>query len=285
MENNTIGFLEKARGLTKNPLGIIALFISLIYGISCYVLGVSLDKLEGAAERLPLIWFIVIFPLIVLFVFTYLVIRHHKKLYAPSDYKDEKNFVNTFIGSKSVSSDLEEVSNKLNSLKFEKNTDRIISSISKISEEIEKIKEKSEIIPINNLWRLNHWGSTCAIIVDEKMIFTGDSAPKGTDGSHIDLNNMLEIGKSYEISCFAKSDNNTNAKFQLWCHDNTGVKPYGVNVKTSYETPSVKGEKVKLIFQADFNKNIRIHLQFTPGQGRIEVSDVRISEIKAQEYS
>ena len=281
MENNDNGFLEKVKGLTKNPLGIIALFISLIYGIAGTVLSSSLDNLKGPAERLPLIWFIILFPLVVLGIFAYLVIFHHKKLYAPSDYKDEKNFVN-IIGNKGVSSDLEEVSNQLNSLKSEQDIEQLISSISKISKEIEKIREKSEKIPINNLWRLNHWGSTCASIINEKMIFTGVSAPKDTDGSHIDLNNMLEIGKAYEISCFAKSEVNTNAKFQLWCHDNTGVRPYGANVKTSYKTPSVEGEKVKLNFHADFNKNIRIHLQYTPGQGRIEVSDVRVSEIKTQ---
>ena len=112
------------------------------------------------------------------------------------------------------------------------------------------------------------------------MIFTGTSAPKGKDGSHIDLNNILELGKTYEISCFAKSDPNTNGMFQLWCHDETGVKPYGVNVSTPYKTPSTEGEKIKLNFKADFNKNIRIHLQYTPGLGGTEISDVRIAELK-----
>jgi hypothetical protein len=54
------------------------------------------------------------------------------------------------------------------------------------------------------------------------MIFTGTTAPQGTDGSHIDLKDFLEIGSLYEIVCFSKSDQNTVAKFQLWCHDKTG---------------------------------------------------------------
>ena len=151
--------------------------------------------------------------------------------------------------------------------------------------EIEIIKEKSEKIPINNLWRLNHWGSNFASIVGDKMIFTGATATGGgppgsgeADGSHIDLNNILEVGKTYEISCFAKSDPNTTGMFQLWCHDQTGVKPDGVNVSTPYKTPSTNGEKIKLNFKADYNKNIRIHLQYTIGQGRIEIGDVKISE-------
>ncbi len=270
----------KGNGLTRNPLGIIALFVSLIYGFACLVLSASLNNLHGQEERLPLIWFIILFPFLILIAFTYLVIYHHKKLYAPSDYKDEKNFVNAFMGNKDVSSDLEKVNVQLKSLLTETHSDKVLEGINKISNEIERIKEKSEEIPINKLWWLNHWGSSCASIVGDKMIFTGTSAPKGKDGSHIDLNYILEIGKTYEISCFVKSEINTTGMFQLWCHDQTGVKPDGANSLTPYKTPTTNGEKIKLIFKADYNKNIRIHLQYTPGHGRIEISDVKISRLE-----
>ena len=279
MTNLVTEFMEKAKGLARNPLGIIALFVSLIYGFACLVLSSSLSNLHGPEERLPLIWFIILFPVLILIAFTYLVMYHHRKLYAPSDYKDEQNFVNAFVN-KEVSSDLEKVNVKLKSLVNEKPGEQLVESISRISDEIERIREKSEKIPINNLWRLNHWGSNCATIVDDKMVFTGTTAPQGTDGSHIDLNNILEIGKTYEISCYAKSDPETTGMFQLWCHDQTGVKPDGVNVSTPFRTPAPGGEKFRLTFKADYNKNIRIHLQYTPGQGRIEVSDIRISELK-----
>ncbi len=280
MNNPVTSFMEAAKGLTRNPLGIIAIFISLIYGFAGYVLSTSLNNLHGAGERLPLIWFITLFPLFVLGIFTYLVIYHHKKLYAPSDYKDEKNFV--IVGNKEVSSDLDAINVQVKSLKVEKNPDQLIASIDKISDNIEKIKEKSVNIPFNNLWRVNHWGSNYARIVGDKMIFTGASVQtkEGIDGSHIDLNYMLDIGKTYEISCFAKSDTGTTGMFQLWCHDNTGAKPEGADESTTFKTPSVEGEKIKLIFKADYNRNIRIHLQYTPGQGRIEISDVRVSELK-----
>jgi len=280
MTNQVTEFLDKAKGLTRNPLGIIALFVSLIYGFACLVLSTSIGNLHGQEERLPLIWFIILFPLLILGAFTYLVIYHHKKLYAPSDYKDEKNFVNAFIGNKDVSSDLEKVNIQLKSLTNEKDNTNLIESINNISAEIERIKEKSEKIPINNLWRLNHWGSNCASIVGEKMIFIGTSAPKEADGSHIDLNNILEVGQTYEISCFAKSDTNTNGMFQLWCHDKTGVKPDGSTSMTPYRTPKTEGEIIKLNFKAEYNKNIRIHLQYTPGQGRIEIGDIKISKPK-----
>jgi len=277
MQNPLSGFMEKATGLTKNPLGIIALFVSLIYGFACLVLSSSIHNLNGAEERLPLIWFIIIFPIFILIMFTYLVMKHHTKLYAPSDYKDEKNFV--YIGNKEVSSDLEKVKVQLKSLTSDQPKESLIESINRISSDIEKIKDKSDKIPFNALWRLNHWGSNCASIVGDKMIFTGTLAPQGKDGSHIDLNYILEIGKTYEISCYAKSNIGTNGMFQLWCHDNTGVKPEGMDVLTQYKTPSVEGEKIKLDFKANYNRSIRIHLQYTPGQGLIEISDVRISEL------
>ena len=88
-------FSDAAISLSRNPLGIIALFIVLVYGVAALVAGAS-RKLTGE-ERTPLIWFLALFPCLVLAVFGWLVSRHHDKLYAPSDYKDESHFVKTFV--------------------------------------------------------------------------------------------------------------------------------------------------------------------------------------------
>lgn len=85
-------FAESTKALTKNPLGIIGLFIVLVYGLACAVLGLGADSLQPD-ERLPLIWFIVLFPVLILGAFLWLVTAHHRKLYAPSDYKDERLFL------------------------------------------------------------------------------------------------------------------------------------------------------------------------------------------------
>lgn len=82
------------KDLVKNPIGIIALFISLIYGFANLLLGVTASSLTPD-ERSPLIIFIVLFPVVVLGVFYLLVSRHHGKLYAPGDYKDDKSFLRT----------------------------------------------------------------------------------------------------------------------------------------------------------------------------------------------
>jgi hypothetical protein len=83
-------FTGAAKGLARNPLGIIALFIVLIYGFASMTLGIN-AKLEPA-ERAPLVWFLVAFPFAVLWLFGWLVSRHHENLYAPGDYRSDESF-------------------------------------------------------------------------------------------------------------------------------------------------------------------------------------------------
>jgi hypothetical protein len=82
------------KDLVKNPIGIIALFISMIYGFANLLLGTTASSLTPE-ERYPLVIFIVLFPVVVLGVYYMLVSRHHGKLYAPGDYKDDKSFLRT----------------------------------------------------------------------------------------------------------------------------------------------------------------------------------------------
>jgi hypothetical protein len=88
MTDSATGFLEKATSFVKNPLGIIGLFIALIYGAAVTVSGASSHLTED--QRWVLIAFAAVFPNIVLGVFYRLVTKHHSKLYAPSDWRDER---------------------------------------------------------------------------------------------------------------------------------------------------------------------------------------------------
>jgi len=72
------------------PFKIIALFIVLVYGIAALVLGFSSRLTEHTT--LLLIWFLVLFPILVLILFYVLVTRHHTKLYAPHDFDDKDGF-------------------------------------------------------------------------------------------------------------------------------------------------------------------------------------------------
>lgn len=84
--------LRGVRDYVRNPIGIIALFISLIYGVASILLGTTASQLTEA-ERWPIIVFIVIFPVLVLFTFYKLVTKHHVKLYSPSDYRQDSSFI------------------------------------------------------------------------------------------------------------------------------------------------------------------------------------------------
>lgn len=85
------GFGDTARGLSRNPLGIIALFIVLVYGMAAVV--TVLPSSATAAEKLPLIYFLVLFPVLVLGVFTWLVICYPKHLFGPGDYQKAETYV------------------------------------------------------------------------------------------------------------------------------------------------------------------------------------------------
>lgn len=90
--NETLGAIgTAAQGLAKNPLGIIALFIVLVYGFASLV--VVFGSSMAPYERVPLVYFLVIFPTIVLGVFAWLVRSHSGKLFAPGDFKDEENYI------------------------------------------------------------------------------------------------------------------------------------------------------------------------------------------------
>jgi len=86
-----LDFSGGAQKLARNPLGIIALFLLLVYGVAGLVFSTAAKTLTPT-ERQPLIWFLVGFPILVLWSFGWLVARHHTKLYAPSDYSDPEGF-------------------------------------------------------------------------------------------------------------------------------------------------------------------------------------------------
>lgn len=91
MDGEIKSFGQTATSLARNPLGIIALFIVLVYGFASLV--VAFAGSFQAGERLPLIYFLIIFPVLVLGVFFLLVTKYSKSLYGPSDYRNEDNYV------------------------------------------------------------------------------------------------------------------------------------------------------------------------------------------------
>jgi CheY-like chemotaxis protein len=91
MNDTTSIFGETATRLSRNPLSIIALFIVFIYAFAGLITAFS--GALSVSERLPLIYFLVLFPVLVLGVFAWLVSSHGGKLFAPADFRDESNYV------------------------------------------------------------------------------------------------------------------------------------------------------------------------------------------------
>jgi CheY-like chemotaxis protein len=91
MSDKRFGIVEAAKNLARNPLGIIALFIVLVYGLASLITAFSSSFTHE--ERLPLVYFLVLFPVLVLFVFTWLVISHSGKLFSPTDFRNEDNYI------------------------------------------------------------------------------------------------------------------------------------------------------------------------------------------------
>jgi len=76
--------------LARNPLGIIGLAFVLVYGIAGVV---ATSNVFQADERRILVYFLVLFPVLILGTFYKLVTCHHTKLYAPSDFKEDAGFL------------------------------------------------------------------------------------------------------------------------------------------------------------------------------------------------
>jgi hypothetical protein len=89
-------FKNAAISLARNPLGIIALFLFFIYSVACLTFRFSNNLPEYVIQYF--VYFILIYPFIVLIVFYRLVTKHHTKLYAPQDFVNPEHFMYCIYG-------------------------------------------------------------------------------------------------------------------------------------------------------------------------------------------
>ena len=125
----------------NNPLTIIAIFA----GLAEVAGTIALGFLAGETQQI-FIWFVMLFPAILVALFFLTLNFNAKVLYAPSDFKDEKNFLNTL----GVSKNLEKIQKELKSAEKEI-VSRVLSEI-KNENDIEKTKlsaiVKKELEPV-----------------------------------------------------------------------------------------------------------------------------------------
>jgi len=77
-------------GPIRNPLTIIAIFAGI-----AEVSGTAVLPFIYVQNQSIFVWFLIIFPSLLVVIFFATLNWNHKVLYAPSDYKDEENFVKT----------------------------------------------------------------------------------------------------------------------------------------------------------------------------------------------
>lgn len=81
----------------SNPLTLIAVFASLAEIAATAVL----PMVEGAVQGV-FVWFVMLFPVLLVVLFFVTLNWNHGVLYAPSDFTDESNFLRTLFGDQSA---------------------------------------------------------------------------------------------------------------------------------------------------------------------------------------
>ena len=165
---------ENIGKLTKNPLGIIALFILLTYGITSIVFGIVNNNITEY-QKWAFVVFIILFPIIVLITFYRLVTKYHTHLYSPGEYRNEEYFLG--ITDKKLEKEIEvmemvEVEKINNSEKINKNEDKIIMNQYEKAEKLvlEKIaKDRNLSIRKDLNFKYNDSGFD-GILEDKKII-------------------------------------------------------------------------------------------------------------------
>ncbi|MEQ9945489.1 response regulator [Pectobacterium aroidearum] len=212
-------FAESAKGFTKSPLGIIALFIVLVYGFASLVVGLG----SGLSEHVvPLIYFMVFFPVLVFAGFLWLVAKHHNKLYGPSDFRNEDNFIKTVALLTAASAKQPEN----NSGDPETQLRDIVNVVSKVPHQFKQEKWRNRILwvddrPENNVYERKAFEAqgiefTLAISTSEALdlieknkfaaIISDMGRSEGPQEGYVLLKKLREIGDKTPFMIYATSN-------------------------------------------------------------------------------
>jgi hypothetical protein len=81
------------RAASRNPLGIIAVFVGIVYALVAIFLFDQNVETLGNIERFFVLLFLLLFPAGAGIGFIWLIITHQDKLYGPSDFKSDEGFL------------------------------------------------------------------------------------------------------------------------------------------------------------------------------------------------
>lgn len=161
--------IEKVKAV-NNPLTIIAIFAAL-----AEVAGTVALKIVSPELQVTFIWFVMLFPALLVLLFFITLNFNPKVLYAPSDFKNEENFLNVIGGVNHLSVNLDDVHNQLEVFKTQiiddavkqigtvseqeraRLTQVINNRIEAIQQKVEDTKESAENVAVNS-FLLHHPG-------------------------------------------------------------------------------------------------------------------------------
>jgi len=153
--------IEKIKAV-NNPLTIIAIFAALAEIAGTVALKLVADNLQTT-----FIWFVMLFPALLVLFFFLTLNFNPKVLYAPSDFKDEENFLNAIGGVNRLSLNLDEIEKQLESAKSQiiddairqigvagenersRLTEIVNSRIGHVQEKVETTRETVEDVAFN----------------------------------------------------------------------------------------------------------------------------------------
>lgn len=176
-------FLTNSKAFIRNPLGVIALFISLMYAMASFVISKGLPVLEEHEERMWLIVFVVMYPVLLLIAFCVLVIWFPHHLYSPSDFKDE-NIFRELMTQKQKDKKLKEEVKEAN--RFENNKSRVLPTSNggdstKVTMDILREIERKALLSLRNKFNLTFVQDVAIGRGADKLYCDGYVKSNGTD--------------------------------------------------------------------------------------------------------
>ena len=131
--------VEKIKHIS-NPLTVIAIFAAL-----AEVAGtIALAQVDKELQQ-TFIWFVMLFPSLIVVLFFITLNFNPKVLYAPSDFKDEENFLSVIYGANKLSRDFNELDSQIESAAsniLQEAVKRIDSANRESGEELKQIIEQ-----------------------------------------------------------------------------------------------------------------------------------------------
>lgn len=192
-------FLVNSKAFIRNPLGVIALFISLMYAMASFVISKGLPVLEDHEERMWLIVFVVLYPVLLLIAFLVLVIWLPLHLYSPSDFKDENLFWE-YLTKKQKDKKLRKEVKEANSLEKD-NKNEVASSLSnevnstKVTVESLQEIEREALLSLRDKFNLTFVQDVAIGRGAEKLYCDGYVKSDGTDYI-VEIKYMPNISRS-----------------------------------------------------------------------------------------